>query len=289
MANLKRVLLSDVQWYDVSTGTWKDVQAVSPSTGETAVSLGVGGSKAILYTNSTPINMPTELTQSINWADFEIYLAADTHYSIFGASLGRITVATKSPLLRYHIETTVYTTEDVVTTNSTWHYMMTKASFASNAFTGAGGTSAATDTTTTTSIKFWFPAITAGITNATAVAAQAALLQTISNWKIYVLRPDGSTKEYTPSSITLGSPDTGTATDYGSAKISVSLSASISYPTDGSYVITVAFTSNDQDPAFAIAGSQAITANVTMYTGSTQQYIVSSDSDVSVTIAFAQA
>lgn len=49
-------------------------------------------------------------------------------------------------------------------------------------------------------------------------------------------------------------------------KILMSLVASITYPTNGTYdTTTVEFTSNDQDPAFSIPSKQTVTATVTVY------------------------
>jgi hypothetical protein len=76
-------------------------------------------------------------------------------------------------------------------------------------------------------------------------------------------------------------------TDYGLAKILVTLNVTLSFPVSGTYTLSATFQSNDGDPASKLPGTHTITATIQVNTGSTTPFVCSLDDDVVMTISIA--
>lgn len=278
MANIRKVCLTGVQKYTSGTG-WENLKA---KLAESLVDLGT--TDVILYDNAVGMTDPTSYNATVDWNNLTIVTGSG--YSVFGSDTNQISTTAKSPLIRYKIKTVVHVTEDVDFINETYYYMMIKASFAADPFAGNGGTSSVSSSSAVVAVKFYFPALTSTVFDATVLAAQTALLTTASRWKISKTI-GGITKTVVPTSVSIGSPVTTGASDYGIAKVLVTLNCSLTFPSSGTYVVDVEFTANDSDPAFDIPASYSISANIAINVGTpVDTYLVSSDSDVVFTINF---
>ena len=198
-----------------------------------------------------------------------------------------IPTTTKSPIIRYKIAVGTWTTEEIITVNPTWHYMMLNASFPENAYTG-GGTIATIDASSANvQLKFYFPAFTTSQLSREELTLFRDLLGTASNWRV-TNDGGGRTQTVTPTSVIIAdSPVTTGVTDYGLAKILVTLNVTLSFPVSGEYTLSATFQSNDGDSASELPGTHTITATIQVNTGSTTPFVCSLDDDVVMTISIA--
>jgi hypothetical protein len=198
-----------------------------------------------------------------------------------------IPTTTKSPIIRYKIAVGTWTTEEIITVNPTWHYMMLNASFPENAYTG-GGTIATIDASSANvQLKFYFPAFTSSQLSKTELTLFRNLLSVDKNWRV-TNEGGGKTQVVTPTSVTIAaSPVTTEVTDYGLAKILVTLNVTLSFPVSGTYTLSATFQSNDGDSASELPGTHTITATIQVNTGSTTPFVCSLDDDVVMTIDIA--
>ena len=277
MANIRKVCLTGVQKHN---GTdWVNLKA---KLSEDIVDLGTVD--VILYNNALGMTDPTSYEATVNWDSLTI--STGSGYSVFGSDTQQIATTAKSPLIRYKVKTVVYTSEEVEVINENYYYMMIKASFASDPFANNGGTSSVSSSSANVAVKFYFPAIPSTYLSATALAAQTTLLTTTSRWKVSKTI-GGITKSVVPTSVNVGTITTTGASDYGIAKVLVTLTCSMTFPSSGTYAVDVEFTANDSDPAFDIPASYNISATVAVNVGTPgDTYLVSSDSDVAFTINF---
>jgi hypothetical protein len=198
-----------------------------------------------------------------------------------------IPVATKSPIIRYKIAIGTWTSEEVITVNQTWHYMMLKANFPANAYTGDGTITTIGTSSANVQLKFYFPAFTSSQLSATEVTLFRSLLGMASNWSV-TNTGGGRTQTVTPASVTTAtSPVTTGITDYGLAKILVTLNVTLSFPLSGAYTLSATFQSNDGDPASELPGTHTITATIQVNTGSTTPFVCSLDDDATMMIDIA--
>jgi len=114
-----------------------------------------------------------------------------------------------------------------------------------------------------------------------------SLLGTASNWNV-TNAGGGRTQTVTPTSVTIAaSPVTTEVTDYGLAKILVTLNVTLSFPVTATYTLSATFQSNDGDSASELPGTHTITATIQVNTGSTTPFVCSLDDDVVMTIEIA--
>jgi hypothetical protein len=280
--NLAGIFITEVE-YNTGSG-WAHLKAKS---GEELVDL--YGVEIRLYETTTPITMPTSMPNlSFNWADFETLESTIVkNWNVYHSS-GQGLTGVKSPVIRYKIgilgDTSGTKTRHI---NSVHHFMMLSASFPANPYTGAGSTPASVSATSATvTLKFYFPGFTSTQIDTTTYNNLKALLETLSNWKVSVTGP-GVPRSVQPTSVTIPAPTTTSVTDYGLAKILVTLVATISFPQSGTYTLQATFTSNDGDNAFIIysdTGYHSVTATITANLGSTNQFMLTTDSDVVMNI-----
>lgn len=283
MAQLKGIYMTEVQWYNGTT--WVEV-LVNKSGGD---KLSAYTGHIILFRQDTPAEAPSGMSVTVNFSKLKMLESVrpqEDEYTAFQNDDG-IPVATKSPIIRYKIAIGTWTSEEVITVNPTWHYMMLKASFPTNAYTGGGTISTITMSSTTFALKFYFPAFTSSQLSVTELTLFKSLLGVASNWTV-TNTGGGRTQTLTPASVTTASaPVTTEITDYGLAKILVTLNVSLSFPVSGAYTLSATFQSNDGDAASELPGTHTVTATIQVNTGSTTPFICSLDDDASMSISIA--
>jgi hypothetical protein len=280
MALLKGIYMTEVEWFKGTT--WEKLMVDNNGT-----TLSAYTGHIILVLNDTPAAAPDVVEVDVNFSRLHMLKAdsPDDEYSAFHAD--GIPTTTKSPIIRYKIAVGTWTTEEIITVNPTWHYMMLNASFPENAYTG-GGTIATIDASSANvQLKFYFPAFTSSQLSKTELTLFRNLLSVDKNWRV-TNEGGGKTQVVTPTSVTIAaSPVTTEVTDYGLAKILVTLNVTLSFPVSGTYTLSATFQSNDGDPASKLPGTHTITATIQVNTGSTTPFVCSLDDDVVMTISIA--
>lgn len=272
--NLKSILLTDLARHNGTA--WQSLTAKNNTTPEDLVPL--GGEKVILYHNDTPNAAPQETERHMFVATgFKIVgqsVSTDTFTLFHGSGFGIPTTAV-SPMIRYKI--TVVTNDgsnDTEMTNPEYYYMMLKAGFAADAFSGAGSAPATVGgTAVRATLRFYFPAYNATQVGQAEYERLKGLLETEGNWRIMM-----NSAKYTPLVASMGQVITnlGDVALYGVGKAVITLEAILQIPAAGTYPITVQFSPNGVYPQgqFAIPGSHSITATLDAYTGAAQDIIV---------------
>ncbi len=280
MANLKAIYMTEVVYHD---GTqWKELLVEKDGTKLSAYS-----GHIILYSTETPSPAPSGMSVTVNFNDLRMRVASnplEDKYTAFHSE--GISLTQKSPLIRYKIAVGTWTSEEVITVNQTLHYMMINAAFPADAYSGAGSTATVSQSNANVALKLYFPAFLSTHINADAVNDLKNLLQTAANWSVTKDGP-GTAQTVTPSSVTAGTPTATSASDYGLAKVLVTLNCGLTFPMSGSYTLTATFQSNDVDSAYLLPGSHSITASIIVNSGSTNPLIVSFDADAAMSISIA--
>ena len=281
MALLKGIYMTEVEWFKGTT--WEKLMVDNNGT-----TLSAHTGHIILALSDTPAEAPDVVGVDVNFSKLNMLESSKPQideYTAFHA--GGIPTTTKSPIIRYKIAVGTWTTEEIITVNPTWHYMMLNASFPENAYTG-GGTIATIDASSANvELKFYFPAFTSSQLSAAELTLFKSLLGTASNWRV-TNEGKGRTQTVTPTSVTIAdSPVTTEVTDYGLAKILVTLNVTLSFPVSGTYRLSATFQSNDGDSASELPGTHTITATIQVNTGSTTPFVCSLDDDVVMTISIA--
>lgn len=280
MANLKAIYMTDVEYYD---GTqWKELIVEKDGTQQSAKT-----GHIILYSTDTPSPAPSVMSVSVNFNELylrEAYNPLEDKYTAFHSE--GISLTQKSPIIRYKIAVGTWTSDEVITVNQTLHYMMINAAFPADAYSDAGSTATVNQSSANVALKFYFPAFLASHINADAVTDLKNLLQTAANWSVTKVGP-GTAQTVTPSSVTAGTPTATSASNYGLAKVLVTLNCGLTFPMSGSYTLTATFQSNDVDSAYLLPGSHSITASINVNSGSTTPLIVSFDADAAMSISIA--
>jgi hypothetical protein len=242
-----------------------------------------------LALSDTPAEAPDVVRVDVNFSKLNMLESSKPidKYTVFNE--GGIPTTTKSPIIRYKIAVGTWTTAsgEVITVNHTWHYMMLNASFPENAYTG-GGTIATIDASSANvQLKFYFPAFTTSQLSREELTLFRNLLGKATNWNV-TNDGGGWTQTVTPTSVTIAdSPETTDVTDYGLAKILVTLNVTLSFPVTATYKLSATFQSNDGDSASALPGTHTITATIQVNTGSTTPFMCSLDDDVVMKISIA--
>ena len=274
MALLKGIYMTEVEWYNGTA--WERLMVKFK---ETELSAYTG--HIILMRAENPSDTPAGMSVIVNFSKLHMLEAdspRDDEYSAFHDN--GIPTKTKSPIIRYKIAVGTWTTEEIITVNPIWHYMMLNASFPENAYTGGGTIDTIDASSANVQLKFYFPAFTTSQLSKTELTLFKSLLGTASNWNV-TNAGGGRTQTVTPTSVTIAdSPVTTEVTDYGLAKILVTLNVTLSFPVSGTYTLSATFQSNDGDPASQLPGTHTITATIQVNTGSTTPFICSLDDDV---------
>lgn len=274
--------MTEVMWYNGTT--WVELKVdksgteLSPYTGHII----------LMRQEDTPSEAPREMSVNVNFSKLKMLESAkpmtDEYNAFYAAG---IPAATKSPIIRYKIAIGTWTTEEIITVNPIWHYMMLKASFPENAYTGGGTITTIGTSSANVQLKFYFPAFTSSQLSATEVTLLRNLLGVPSNWRV-TNSGGGRAQTVTPTSVTTAtSPVTTGVNDYGLAKISVTLNVTLSFPVSGAYTLSATFQSNDGDPASQLPGTHTITATIQVNTGSTTPFVCSLDDDATMMIDIA--
>jgi hypothetical protein len=283
MALLKGIYMTEVEWYN---GTTWDKLMVNYKERETQLSAHSG--HIILALNDTPAKALDSVKVDVNFSRLHMLEAdspKDDEYSAFHDK--GIPTTTKSPIIRYKIAVGTWTTEEIITVNPTWHYMMLNASFPENAYTGGGTIETIAASSANVQLKFYFPAFTSSQLSKDELTLFRNLLGVARNWRV-TNDGEGRTQTATPTSVIIAtSPVTTGVTDYGLAKILVTLNVTLSFPVSGTYTLSATFQSNDGDSASELPGTHTITATIQVNTGSTTPFVCSLDDDVAMTIEIA--
>lgn len=281
MALLKGIYMTEVEWFKGTT--WEKLMVDNKGT-----TLSAYTGHIILALSDTPAEAPDVVGVDVNFSKLNMLESSKPQideYTAFHAD--GIPTTTKSPIIRYKIAVSTWTTEEIITVNPTWHYMMLNASFPENAYTG-GGTIATIDASSANvQLKFYFPAFTSSQLSKTELTLFRNLLGVDRNWRV-TNEGGGRTQTVTPTSVIIAaSPVTTEVTDYGLAKILVTLNVTLSFPVSGTYTLSATFQSNDGDSASELPGTHTITATIQVNTGSTTPFVCSLDDDVVMTISIA--
>jgi hypothetical protein len=281
MALLKGIYMTEVEWFKGTT--WEKLMVDNNGT-----TLSAYTGHIILVLNDTPAAAPDVVEVDVNFSKLNMLESSKPQideYTAFHAD--GIPTTTKSPIIRYKIAVGTWTTEEVITVNPSWHYMMLNASFPANAYTGGGTITTIGMSSSILELKFYFPAFTTSQLSKTELTLFRNLLGVEKNWRV-TNDGGGKTQVVTPTSVTIAaSPVTTEVTDYGLAKILVTLNVTLSFPVSGTYTLSATFQSNDGDPASKLPGTHTITATIQVNTGSTTPFVCSLDDDVVMTISIA--
>jgi hypothetical protein len=281
MALLKGIYMTEVEWYN---GTTWDKLMVNYRDAQLSAHSG----HIILALNDTPAEALDSVKVDVNFSRLHMLEAdspKDDEYSAFHDN--GIPTTTKSPIIRYKIAVGTWTTEEIITVNPIWHYMMLNASFPENAYTGGGTIETIAASSANVQLKFYFPAFTSSQLSKDEITLFRNLLGVARNWRV-TNAGEGRTQTVTPTSVIIAaSPVTTGVTDYGLAKILVTLNVTLSFPVSGTYTLSATFQSNDGDSASELPGTHTITATIQVNTGSTTPFVCSLDDDVVMTIEIA--
>lgn len=281
MALLKGIYMTEVEWFKGTT--WEKLMVDNNGT-----LLSAKNGHIILALNDTPAEAPDVVEVDVNFSKLHMLEAERPlieEYTAFHAD--GIPTTTKSPIIRYKIAVGTWTTEEIITVNPTWHYMMLNASFPENAYTGGGTIDTIDASSANVQLKFYFPAFTSSQLSAAELTLFRSLLGTASNWRV-TNAGGGRTQTVTPTSVTIAdSPVTTEVTDYGLAKILVTLNVALNFPVTATYTLSATFQSNDGDSASELPGTHTITATIQVNTGSTTPFMCSLDDDATMIISIA--
>jgi hypothetical protein len=281
MALLKGIYMTEVEWYN---GTTWDKLMVNYRDAQLSAHSGY----IILALNDTPAEALDSVKVDVNFSRLHMLEAdspKDDEYSAFHDN--GIPTTTKSPIIRYKIAVGTWTTEEIITVNPIWHYMMLNASFPENAYTGGGTIETIAASSANVQLEFYFPAFTSSQLSKDEITLFRNLLGVARNWRV-TNDGEGRTQTVTPTSVIIAaSPVTTGVTDYGLAKILVTLNVTLSFPVSGTYTLSATFQSNDGDSASELPGTHTITATIQVNTGSTTPFVCSLDDDVVMTIEIA--
>lgn len=281
MALLKGIYMTEVEWFKGTT--WEKLMVDNNGT-----TLSAYTGHIILALNDPPAEAPDGVGVLVNFSKLNMLESSKPQideYTAFHAD--GIPTTTKSPIIRYKIAVGTWTTEEVITVNPTWHYMMLNASFPENAYTGGGTIDTIDASSANVQLKFYFPAFTSSQLSKTELTLFRNLLGVDKNWRV-TNEGGGRTQTVTPTSVIIAaSPVTTEVTDYGLAKILVTLNVTLSFPVSGTYTLSATFQSNDGDSASELPGTHTITATIQVNTGSTTPFVCSLDDDVVMTISIA--
>lgn len=284
MALLKGIYMTDVHWYNGYQ--WVELMVIRDST---QVSAKTG--YIILSRNDPPSDAPEGLSVTVNFSRLEMMKAAGApEVGLFNAfHSDGIPTTTKSPIIRYKIAVGTWSAdEEVIIPNPTYHYMMLKASFPANAYTGGNTITTVGESSKTVLLKFYFPAFTTSHLSQNELTLFRGLLGAARNWSV-TNEGGGRTQIVTPASVTVADvPTVDGITDYGLAKILVGLNVPLQFPVTGTYTLSTTFKSNDGDPASPLPGTHTITATIQVNMGSTTPFVCSLDDDVTMFIDISQ-
>lgn len=284
MALLKGIYMTEVEWYN-GTG-WVDLKVENLDDSEDSLSAYTG--HIVLMRAENPSEAPDGMSAIVNFSKLNMLESSKPmidKYTVFNE--GGIPANTKSPIIRYKIAVGTWTTEEIIKVNPIWHYMMLNASFPENAYTGGGTIDTIDASSANVQLKFYFPAFTSSQLSQAELTLFRNLLGVDRNWRV-TNEGGGRTQTVTPTSVIIAaSPVTTGVTDYGLAKILVTLNVTLSFPESGTYTLSATFQSNDGDSASELPGTHTITATIQVNTGSTTPFMCSLDDDVVMTISIA--
>lgn len=281
MANLKAIYMTEVEYHN---GTeWKELFVEKDGDQLSALN-----GHIILYSTNNPSPAPSDMQVTVNFNDIRMREAPNPAEDKFIAFHNNgISAAQKSPIVRYKIAVGTWTSEEIITINQDYHYMMINAAFPADAYSGAGSTPTVSQSNANVALKLYFPAFLATHINSNAVNYLTNLLQTAANWSVTKEGPKGS-QTVTPSSVVAGTPTADSAADYGLAKVQVTLNCLLTFPIRGTYTLNATFQSNDVDAAYLLPGNHSVTAVINVDIGSTTPLIVSFDADAEMSVSIAE-
>jgi hypothetical protein len=293
MANITKIHLTDLEYYDTATSAWVDLCAVDEYV-STERSLGPRGLgyRIILFNNpSTPHHPPRPFSRQITWNDFEVedpQGAVSDSWTIFANPVAEgsklILDTTPSVKIRYKLH--VEDDSDPMNAYSpdTLYYQIISAQYPADHITYTGVSSS----------QPFIPTVNCrlpGISN-TMVAGSVGLFSWFTRqdvWQLKWIRPDLSERTYGPTSVSLTTWPAATG-PYGGAMLVASLVfPQIQLQTSGTHVLELSLIPNDIQSGgeFWFADNHTWTATLTAYTpGMDDPLVMSFDKIVFMEINF---
>ena len=281
MADLKAIYMTEVEFHNGTS--WTELKVEYDAFVESAKT-----GYIVLYSAETPQTAPSRMSVSVNFQELTMRGASE-RYTAFHDGSGGIGSTQKSIMIRYKLAIGTWTSEEIITVNQEYHYMMIKAGMPDDPFSGAGSTATVNQINANVALKLYFPAFTSSQLSSSALTHLKNLLQTKTNWVVFSVGPQGIPEFVTPGTITVGEPTASGSADYGLAKILVTLSVALTFPQSGTYDLVATFKSNDSDSTYQIPGGHTVTASILVNTGSTSPLIVSFDADATMSVSIASA
>lgn len=289
MANITKILLTDLEYYNTATSAWTGLWAVDEYV-QTERYLGPRGSgyRIILFKNTdTPHDPANPFTRQITWHDFEVedpQGAVSDSWSIFANPVGEgsklILDTTPSVKIRYRI----CVEDDSDPMNTYWpdtlYYQIISAQYPADHITYTGVSSS----------QPFIPTVLCklpGISN-TMVTGSAGLFSWFTRqdvWQLKWIRPDLSERTYGPTSVNLTTQPSNLLLfpEYGGATLYASLIfPQIQLQTSGTHVLELSLIPNDIQSGgeFWFTDKHTWVATLTAYTPGMDNPLVMSFDDL---------
>lgn len=296
---LKKVLLTDIEYR--SSNAW--VPCVAREIGLASDDEGVlpltwdddeTGNGIVLIFNSSAAEANDKETETVDFNDFEINALLGPRYTLFHSN-GVNQLGTyenrKTTMIRYKTVCVIVDGgTNFYTKTTTYSYAMIKSSFdVDNTLIEGSPTATVYGSMVATTLKFRFPGFTEAQVGTDASDALTAILNQKNNW-LLLLTKEGRTVTLTPTSLTIGTPViSGSYTDFGIGYIPMTLGATFTGISTGTYNLTARFKKNDEGDVNSyldIPEPFEITVQLTVGTATpTQPLIVTDDGNIQLTVA----
>lgn len=294
---LKKVLLTDIAYRN--SNVWVpcvadkvDSQPEDPVLTLTWDNEGQTDRGIVLIHHPSGAAANDEETNDVNFNEFQINDILSEYYTLFhskGGGLGNYE-SRKTTMIRYKTVCVIVDNDTEFYKKTTdYSYAMIKSSFdTNNTLISGSPTATVNGSKVDTTLKFRFPGFTQSQVGAEASRALLSILNQNNNW-LLLLTKDGREVALTPASIEIGIPaESGTYTGFGIGYIPVTLGATFTGITSGTYELTAKFKKNDVGDANAyldIPGHFSITVQLTVGTATpTQPVIVTDDGNIQLTV-----
>lgn len=296
MAKINVIELHSLQYWSTATNTWVDLYAQNGS-GD-VVSLGPSSTHTVSLFNKgigQGLNPANPFSYSITWDYFEVNDGSGVteEWTLFytgtppaGTNLLPSTI--KSLRIRYKLRVVDDSDPVNVWEPTQWYYQIIQGAYPTDHITYSN-TITTGPFAPTVIVKL--PGISnTMVTNSTTLFSWMTVL---NNWTLRWRRPDGSEREYAPSSISILGTYASTDPNFNGAYVSLRLV----FPTlmvgqSGTHTLTVSFLPNDQQVAGFVdfADVHTWTAVIQAYTPSmSDPLLMSFDQHVFMTITFASS
>lgn len=297
---LQSVLITDLEYR--GTSAWVPCKARDKSLGpeiESTKSLvwDDGNGHAIpLITNSIPQQPSATEVGDINFDNFKVDSANSTEdYTLFhskGGGFGSYE-SRKTTMIRYKTVCVIVDEGTPFPTKSTeWSYAMIRTSFDADNTLIEGSPENSQSSTVSATLKFRFPGFTLAQLGTEAQQALIAILNTTNNWELILKKQGaGAGTSRNPTSLNIGAAveTAGNYTDFGIAYFPITLGATFSGVSSGTYSLSAKFKKNDAGDVLnsylTIPGPFEITVQLTIGVATpTQPVIITGDGAVQISV-----